>query len=76
MARLVLRFLSFAEAGKAVRTGHSGAAVSGYRPPFMPHGMEQSQSGAIQGEGGGEDAANNREKPGVRTSLREHSSNQ
>ena len=33
---------TFADAGKAVRTGHSGAAVSGHRPPFMPitHGAK------------------------------------
>ena len=44
----------FADAGKAVRTGHSGAAVSGNDPPFMSADMEHSQSGAILGEGGGE----------------------
>jgi hypothetical protein len=27
--------LPFADAGKAVRIGHSGAAVSGHKPPFM-----------------------------------------
>lgn len=37
----------FVVAGKAVRTGHSGAAVSGYRPPFMSQDLEHSQSGAI-----------------------------
>jgi hypothetical protein len=29
------RHAPFADAGKAVRTGHSGAAVSGHRPPFV-----------------------------------------
>ena len=34
----------FAEAGKAVRTGHSRAAVSGHRLPFGLRSTEQSQS--------------------------------
>ncbi len=49
----------FADAGKAVRTGHSGAAVSGNDPPFMSLDMEHSQSGAILGEGGGEERRSN-----------------
>ena len=75
-------FFPFADAGKAVRTGHSGAAVSGHRPPFVPqkHGAkpigEQSP-----GEGGGEEQqacgslqwlAGLAHKPGVRTSRCEH----
>ena len=44
-----------ADAGKAVRTGHSRAAVSGHKLPFLPRRAESTANRRIaNGEGGSE----------------------